>query len=53
MVKPATINIAISTDTHKLLVTYIQEIDGKMGKFADKAIKEKIERERCKTKQAS
>lgn len=45
--KPNTssINVAVSVETHKLLVEYIQKIDGKIGKFTDKAIKEKIERE--------
>lgn len=40
-----TTNIAISIDTHKSLVEYIQKIDGKVGKFADKAIQEKINKE--------
>jgi hypothetical protein len=49
--KSNTVNIAVSAETHKLLVAHIQNIDGKLGKFADKAIREKIERE--KPKQAS
>lgn len=45
----------MSTETHKLLVFHIQNVDGKIGKFADKAIREKIEKEtkRKKTKQTS
>jgi len=43
--KPTTINIAVSKETHELLVSHIQSIDGKIGKFTEKAIKEKIERE--------
>lgn len=35
--------IAISTETHSLLVEHIGKTDGKLGKFADRAIKEKIE----------
>lgn len=50
MIKPATINIAVSVETHRILVDYIQEIDGKIGKFTDKAIKEKIEKEKSKQK---
>lgn len=46
----STINVAVSVETHKLLVEYIQKIDGKIGKFTEKAIKEKIQRE---TKQPS
>lgn len=42
---PSLINVAISVETHQLLVAYIQNIDGKIGKFTDKAVKEKIERE--------
>jgi hypothetical protein len=38
-------NISVSKETHSLLVAHILKIDGKLGKFADKAIKEKIERE--------
>lgn len=37
-----TTNVAISVETHKLLVVYIQSIDGKIGKFVDKAIREKM-----------
>lgn len=40
--------IAISTETHELLVKYIEKTDGKIGKFSDKAIKEKIEKEEKK-----
>jgi hypothetical protein len=37
--------IAISNETHSMLVEHIEKTDGKLGKFSDKAIKEKIERE--------
>lgn len=37
-----TANIAISKEVHLLLVAHIQETDGKIGKFTEKAIKEKI-----------
>ena len=50
MKNPMLTNIAVSTETHKLLVAHIQDIDGKIGKFADKAIKEKIEKETKKKK---
>lgn len=50
MTKPITHNIAISAETHELLVSYIQRVDGKIGKFADKAIKEKLEKEFKKLK---
>jgi hypothetical protein len=52
---PLLTNIAVSTETHKILVAHIQNIDGKIGKFADKAIREKIEKEIKKrpTKKAS
>jgi hypothetical protein len=42
---PLLTNIAVSTETHKLLVSHIQNIDGKIGKFTDKAIREKIDKE--------
>jgi hypothetical protein len=50
--KPNTnlVNVTISKDTHKILVDFIQQIDGKVGKFADKAIREKIDRETKKDK---
>lgn len=41
----STINVAVSVETHKLLVEYIQKIDGKIGKFTEKAIREKIMRD--------
>ena len=44
----STINVAMSVDVHQLLVNHIQVIDGKLGKFTEKAIKEKIEREKPK-----
>lgn len=44
------ISVSITKDTHKILVDHIQAIDGKIGKFTDKAIKEKIERETKKEK---
>lgn len=55
MKNPLLTNIAVSTETHKLLVAHIQDRDGKIGKFADKAIREKIEKEtkKKKSKQAS
>jgi hypothetical protein len=43
--KPTTINIAISREIHEFLVSYIQSIDGKIGKFTEKAIKQKIYRD--------
>lgn len=43
-ISPATANIAISIETHKMLAAYMQKIDGKMGKFADKVLREKIEK---------
>jgi hypothetical protein len=46
----STINIAVSVETHQLLVAYIQNVDGKIGKFTDKAIREKIDRETKKDK---
>jgi hypothetical protein len=49
--KTNTVNIAVSVETHQLLISHIQVIDGKIGKFTEKAIREKIERE--KPKQAS
>ncbi len=48
----STQNVAISCDTHKLLVAHIEKTDGKMGKFADKAIKEKLEKENKKNDEA-
>ena len=44
-IPPPTVNVAVSAETHKMLVSHIQNIDGKIGKFTDKAIKEKIERD--------
>lgn len=39
-------NIRISGSTHAALVAFIEkQNDGKVGKFADKAIREKLERE--------
>lgn len=46
--KSTLINISVSKDTHKILVAHIEATDGKIGKFTDKAIKEKIERETTK-----
>jgi len=40
-----TINIAVSTEVHSLLVDHVQKVDGKIGKFTEKAIKEKLEKE--------
>lgn len=37
--------VAISTDTHSILVNHIEKTDGKIGRFVDKAVKEKIEKE--------
>lgn len=42
-----TVNIAVGIEVHSQLVTHIQKVDGKIGKFTEKAIKEKLERE-CK-----
>lgn len=44
-VKQLLANVAISQETHKLLISHIQSIDGKIGKFVDRAIKEKIDRD--------
>lgn len=44
--KSNTVNVAVSVETHNLLVSHIQLVEGKIGKFTDRAIKEKIERER-------
>lgn len=38
-------NVSIPIETHKLLVDHVNKIDGKIYKFVEKAIKEKIERE--------
>ncbi len=43
--KASTTNIAVNTEVHKLLVSHIQSIDGKIGKWTEKAIKEKLEKE--------
>ena len=37
-------NVALSNETHKLLVEYAQSVDGKITKIADRAIKEYIEK---------
>lgn len=50
MIVKTTTNVAISIETHENLVAHIQQVDGKIGKFVDKAIKEKIERETKKIK---
>lgn len=50
MKNPLLTNIAVSTETHKLLVAHIQNIDGKIGKYADKAIRERIEKDLKKKK---
>ncbi|MDB5282686.1 MAG: hypothetical protein JWO06_1761, partial [Bacteroidota bacterium] len=42
--------IAVSTETHAVLVNHILKVDGKIGRFTEKAIKEKIEREQKKLK---
>lgn len=46
--KSNTANVAVSTETHQLLVSHVQSVDGKIGKFVEKAIKEKIERDKSK-----
>lgn len=46
--KSSTINIAVNKDLHKLVVAHVQEIDGKIGKFTEKALKEKLDREKPK-----
>lgn len=46
--KSSTINVAVNKELHKLVVAHIQETDGKIGKFTEKAIKEKLEREAVK-----
>ena len=38
-------NVTISTEVHKILLDHIDKIDGKIYKFVEKAIKEKIERD--------
>lgn len=45
MVKPQTQNIAISTITHSLLVDFVEKTDGKMGKIADRFLRERLEAE--------
>lgn len=44
-IKSSTKNVAISTETHAILIAHVEKNDSKAGKFTDKAIKEKIERE--------
>jgi len=43
-------NIRVSDDVHKILVDYLQNGYGKIGKFTELAILEKIEREKNKEK---
>jgi hypothetical protein len=43
--KKQTQNVSIPIETHKILVAHVDKIDGKIYKFVEKAIKEKIERE--------
>lgn len=43
--KAPTTNIAVNTEVHKQLVSHIQNIDGKIGKWTEKAIKEKLEKD--------
>ena len=38
-------NVSIPIETHKLLVEHVDKIDGKIYKFVEKAIKEKIEKD--------
>lgn len=45
-------NVALSNETHKILVEYAQSVDGKITKIADRAVKEYVEK-KTKTKQAS
>ncbi len=51
--KPGTQNIAVSKDTHKLLVAYVEKIEGKISKVADRAIREFIEKTEPKVKKPS
>lgn len=46
--KSNTVNIAVNAETHQLLVSHVQSVDGKIGKFTERAIKEKIDREKIK-----
>lgn len=38
-----TTNISISTDTHKKLVLFMEQVNGKIGNFCDNAISERID----------
>lgn len=43
--KKQTQNVSIPIETHKILVAHVDKIDGKIYKFVEKAIKEKIQRD--------
>lgn len=45
MVKPQTQNIAISIETHSMLIKLVEITDGKMGKIADRFLRERLESE--------
>jgi hypothetical protein len=47
MTKPKsnTQNVPITKETHQLLVAHVQVVDRRIWKFADEAIREKLERE--------
>jgi len=45
-------NVALSIETHKMLVEYAQSVDGKVTKIADRAVREYVQK-RKKPKQAS
>lgn len=37
-------NVPITKDTHKILVAYAEQVEGKIYKIADKAIREYVEK---------
>ena len=41
-------NVALSIDTHKMLVNYAQSVDGKITKLADRIIREFVQKELSK-----
>lgn len=47
---PTTTNVALSNETHKMLVEYAQSVEGKITKIADRAIREYIEKNKKSTK---
>lgn len=46
--KSSTINIAVSLETHALLVNYTQLVDGKIGKISDRVLREFVKKELAK-----